>query len=91
MFDCRYMNGITCSSKMSVRIRFTCVMWVVIGIERGKSRGAAAELQYPRCYNTHRYCSRERGGGPAARAVRCAGNAGRGASPTAGKREGFSF
>jgi hypothetical protein len=39
------------------------------------------------------YCSRERerGRGPAARAVRGAGNAGRGASPTAGHREGFSF
>jgi hypothetical protein len=43
------------------------------------------------CYSTSRYCSRERNGGPAARAVRGAGNAGRGASPTAGKREGFSF
>jgi hypothetical protein len=32
-----------------------------------------------------------RGRGAAARAVRGAGNAGRGASPTAGKREGFSF
>jgi hypothetical protein len=32
-----------------------------------------------------------RGRGPAARAVRGARNAGRGASPTAGKREGFSF
>jgi hypothetical protein len=39
----------------------------------------------------HGYCSRARGRDPAARAVRCAGNAGRGASPTAGKREGFSF
>jgi hypothetical protein len=38
------------------------------------------------------YCSRERETeGQAARAVRGAGNAGRGASPTAGKREGFSF
>jgi hypothetical protein len=34
---------------------------------------------------------RERDRGLAARAVRGAGNAGRGASPTAGKREGFSF
>jgi hypothetical protein len=34
---------------------------------------------------------REIGRGPAARAVRGAGNAGRGASPTAGKREGFFF
>jgi hypothetical protein len=35
--------------------------------------------------------ARERGRGPAARAVRGAGNAGRGASPMAGKREGFFF
>jgi hypothetical protein len=34
---------------------------------------------------------REGGRGPAARAVRCARNAGRGASPTAVQREGFSF
>jgi hypothetical protein len=32
-----------------------------------------------------------RGRGPAARAVRGAGNAGRGALPTADKREGFFF
>jgi hypothetical protein len=60
-----------------------------VGIERGESRGAAAEVQYPRRYSTRGYCSRERGRGAAARAVRGAGNAGRGASPTAGKREGF--
>jgi hypothetical protein len=35
------------------------------------------------------YCSRARGGGLAARSVRGAGNGGRGASSTAGKREGF--
>jgi hypothetical protein len=53
------------------------VMWVV-GIERGESRGG--------------YCSCEREArGPVARAVRGAGNVGRRASPTAGKREGFSF
>jgi hypothetical protein len=67
----------------------------VVGIERREAREAAATgvLQYPRCYSTREYCSRERerGRGLAARAVRCAGNAGRGASPTAGKREGFSF
>jgi hypothetical protein len=60
----------------------------VVGIRRRESRGATATdvLQYLM------YCSRhERGRGPAARAVRDAGNAGRGASPTAGKREGFSF
>jgi hypothetical protein len=54
-----------------------------VGIERRESREAAAS------YSTRGYCSRERG--TAARAVRGAGNAGRGASPTAGKREGFSF
>jgi hypothetical protein len=59
----------------------------VVGIERGESRGAAVELQYPRG-TVH---TRERDGGPAARAMRGAGNAGRGASPTAGKREGISF
>jgi hypothetical protein len=58
----------------------------VVGIERGESRGAAAELQYPRVLFT-----REGDGGPAARAVRGAGNAGRGASLTAGQREGISF
>jgi hypothetical protein len=54
----------------------------------GLRRKRAAALQYP-CG----YCSRAREGdrGLAARAVRGAGNAGRGASPTAGKREGFSF
>jgi hypothetical protein len=62
-----------------------------VGIERGESRGTAVELQYPACYSTRGYCSRERDGGPAARAVRGDGNVGRGASPTAGKREGFSF
>jgi hypothetical protein len=64
-----------------------------VGIERRESREAAATgvLQYPRCYSTRGYCSRERGRVLAARAVRGAGNAGRGASPTAGKREGFSF
>jgi hypothetical protein len=67
-------------------------MWAV-GIERGESRGApaAVALQYPRAAVTAGYCSRERGRGPTARAMRGAENAGRGASPTAGKREGFSF
>jgi hypothetical protein len=63
----------------------------VVGIGRIESRGAAAELQYPHATVPRGYCSRARGRGPAARAVRGAGNAGRGASPTAGKREGFSF
>ena len=49
-------------------------------------REAAAALQYPRCYSTagtvHRAAAARVGG---------AGNAGRGASPTAGKREGISF
>jgi hypothetical protein len=60
------------------------------GWER-EGRGAAAELQCPRRYSTCGYCSRERGRGPATRAVRGVGNAGRGASLTAGKRECFSF
>jgi hypothetical protein len=34
-----------------VRERKRIVMWAV-GIERGESRGAAAELQYPRHYST---------------------------------------
>jgi hypothetical protein len=62
---------------------------VAAGIERRESRGAATEIQYPRRYSTRGYCPRERGRGPAARAVRGAGNAGREALPTAGKREGF--
>jgi hypothetical protein len=58
----------------------------------GGLRGAAAELQYPRATVPRGYCSCEREArGPAARAVRGVGNTGRGASPTAGKREGFSF
>jgi hypothetical protein len=94
---------------MLYKNKYSIVMHVV-GIGRIESRGAAAELQYPRatvpiesrgaaaelpylCATVpHRCCSRlERGRGPATRAVRGAGNAGRGASPTAGKREGFSF
>jgi hypothetical protein len=67
---------------------------LTVGIERRESSGATAPdaLQYPRCYSV-RYTVHELGRdrGPAARAVRCAGNAGRGASPTAGKRESFSF
>jgi hypothetical protein len=65
-----------------------------VGIERieEEERGQRLELQYPRATVPHGYCSCERETrGPAARAVRGAGNAGRGASPTAGKREGFSF
>jgi hypothetical protein len=57
-----------------------------------ESRGATAELQYARATVPRGYCSwLERGRGLAARAVRGAGNTGRGASPTAGKRESFSF
>jgi hypothetical protein len=65
-------------------MKYEHVMWAD-GIERGEPRGAAVALQY------RGYCSRGRGRGPAARAVRGAGNAGRGALPTASKREGFSF
>jgi hypothetical protein len=65
-----------------------------VGIERRESRGATATdvIQYPRCYSvlgTVHELERDRG--PAARAVRGTGNAGRRASPTAGKRKGFSF
>jgi hypothetical protein len=56
-----------------------------------RKRGAAFRATVPACYNTRGYCSCERGGGPTARAMKGAGNAGRGAPPTAGKREGFSF
>ena len=54
---------------------------------------AAAALQYPRCNSTRGYCSRGGGceGERAADRVGGAGNAGRGASPTVGKREGISF
>jgi hypothetical protein len=47
-------------------------------------------LQYPRRYSTAGTVYGLRGRGPAARAVRGAGNADW-ASPTADKREGFSF
>jgi hypothetical protein len=68
-------------------------MWVV-GIERRVSRAATATdaLQYPRCYSVVGTIHVGKSGrGPVARAVRGAGNVGRGASPTAGKREGISF
>jgi hypothetical protein len=61
------------------------LLWTSLG--SGGLRGAAAVLQYPRGYCL---CERE-ARGPAARAVRGTGKAGRGASPTAGKREDFSF
>ena len=66
----------------------SCVM-AVVGIERiVEEEGAdAAALQY------RGYCSRggDCGGERAAARVGGAGNAGRGALPTAGKREGFFF
>ena len=64
----------------------------VVGIEIVREREAAIAiaLQYPRCYSTARVLfkrwrlrGQESGG--------YAGNAGCGASPTAGKREGISF
>jgi hypothetical protein len=59
----------------------------VVGMGRiEEEERSGGELQYPRGY-----CSCESGRGPAARDVRGAENTGRGASPTAGKREGFSF
>jgi hypothetical protein len=51
---------------------------------------ATDALQYPVGTVHMREASTGRSG-PAARAVRCARNAGRRASLTAGKREGFSF
>ena len=68
----------------------SCVM-AVVGIEivreRLPPRYSTAVLQY------RGYCSRDGGceGKRAAARVLGTGNAGRGASPTAGKREGISF
>jgi hypothetical protein len=62
----------------------------VVEIEMTEGNGNGATV--PARYSTHGYCSCERETeGQVARAVRCAGNVGRGASPPAGKREGFSF
>jgi hypothetical protein len=61
----------------------------VVGIERREGGGATVPTRYSTRAGTVHVAERQRG--PAARAVRGAGNAGRGASPTAGKREGFSF
>jgi len=62
--------------------------YVAARIERRESRGATAVdvLQYPRSYSIAGTVH-----GVAARAARALGEAGRGASPTAGKREGISF
>jgi hypothetical protein len=64
-----------------------------VGIERRESSGAMAPdaLQSPPVLQCPLYCLRAGERGPAARAVRCAGNTGCGASPTAGKRESFFF
>jgi hypothetical protein len=62
----------------------------VVGIGRIEGSGSGATV--PAHYSPERVLfMRERGRGPAAKAVRGAGNAGHGASPTAGKRECFSF
>ena len=68
---------------------------VVVGLQivrEGEGDGCC-EPQYPRCYSTagtvHKMEGRE--GEKAAARVGGAGNAGRGPSPTAGKREGISF
>jgi hypothetical protein len=66
-------------------------------IEEEERSGGGATV--PARYSTSRVLfmrvererERERERGPAARAMRGAGNAGHRASPTAGKREGFSF
>jgi len=62
--------------------------YVAARIERRESRGATAAdaLQNPRRYSTAGTVHRA-----AARAARALGEAGRGASPAAGKREGISF
>jgi hypothetical protein len=65
------------------------VMWAV-GIERRGERRRSYSTRALQYLVGTVYAS-ERGRGPAARAVRSAGNAGRRASSTAGKREGFSF
>jgi hypothetical protein len=67
---------------------------VVARVERRELRRATATyaLQYPVVLQYHGAVHvGERGRGPAARAVRGVGNAGRGASPTTDKREGFFF
>jgi hypothetical protein len=61
------------------------VMWAV-GIERIEEEEISGGAATVPAGTVH-----VRGKGPAARAMRGAGNAGRGASPTAGKRKGFSF
>jgi hypothetical protein len=44
----------------------TCTLLCAAGIERRESRGAVAELQYPRRYSTARgHCSREGNSGGA--------------------------
>ena len=68
------------------------VMCVVVGLQivrEGEGDGCCV-LQYPRCYST---VPRVLFTGWIAAAARVggAGNTGRGASPTAGKREGISF
>jgi hypothetical protein len=64
------------------------VLWTLLGLgglRRKRAAAATGALQY-RAGTIY-----ERGRGPVARPTRGAGNAGRGASPTVGKREGFSF
>jgi hypothetical protein len=62
-------------------------MWLLLGLGGLRRKRASAELQY-RVRTVHEL---EADRGPVARAVRCARNAGCGASSTVGKREGFSF
>jgi hypothetical protein len=63
---------------------------VAVGIGRTEKEESDVST-VPVVLQYHGYCSQLRDRGPAARAVRDAGNAGRGASPMAGKRERFSF
>jgi hypothetical protein len=66
--------------------------YVAVGIGRIEEEEGRRSYSTPRRYSTAWVLfTWETGRGPAARVVRGAVNAGRGASPTAGKREGFSF
>jgi hypothetical protein len=67
-------------------------MWLLLGLGGLRRKRASAELQYRALqYRAGTVHELEADRGPTARAVRCAGNAGRGASSTVDKREGFSF
>jgi hypothetical protein len=56
-----------------------------------RKRGAAAGATVPQHYGTCGYCSRERGRGPAARAVRGAGTSAAGFRPRSAREKVFFF